>query len=326
MKRRDFLQYSYKMSLATALYLHFPLSAFAQNRLTLWGAPALISLPLAVAFKNGEAKRALDYDFKLWKTPDQLRAGFASGDFLLSAAPSNVGVVMANAGMDVKMLNILTNGLNYLFSRDENLKNLKDLEGKNIIIPFKNDLPDIIFQSLCKKHNVDLSKVNIHYVQTPSQAVQLFVAKSEFYAILSQEPMASAMTLLAKKNALATYRNIDIQALWGETFGQVSKIPQAGLIVKGSFYESNKEFFALLQTDLQNALRWIMSNKDSAAKIGSSYLPAKEVAIKLAIDYANLVVEPCRQIQEELLSFYEIIFELNPKLLGGKLPDKSLFL
>lgn len=326
MDRRDFLQYSYKMGLVALGSLYLPQMLLAQSNLTLWGAPALISLPLVVALQNGKAKEAINYDFKIWKTPDQLRAGFISGDFLLSASPSNVGVVMANQGLDVKMLNILTNGLNYLFTRDSNLKTLKDLEGKKVIIPFKNDLPDIIFQALCRQLGVNINKIHIHYVQTPPEAAQLFIAKAEFDAILSQEPLASGMTLLAKKNAISIYRSIDIQSLWRETFSQSTTIPQAGLIVNGQFYSENKEFFTLLQQDLQNALKWIKSNEDSAAKIGSKYLPAPEPAIKLAISHANLVAEPCSKIQEELYAFYEIIFKLNPKLLGNKMPSRDLFL
>ena len=51
--------------------------------------------------------------------------------------------------------------------------------------------------------------------------------------------MASAMQLLAKKNGVAVYRNIDVQKLWEQTFKECPKIPQAGLIVRESFYVEN---------------------------------------------------------------------------------------
>lgn len=320
MKRREFL---YKANLALAA-LTMPNLAFGKERLVIWGAPALISISLAFAVSEGEARKSKDLKLNIWKSPDQLRAGFASGDFLLSAAPSNVGVNLAHQGLDVKVLNILTNGLNYIFTKDKKIKTLKDLEGKKLIVPFKNDMPDIILNALCVKMGVDRNKINIHYASNPPQAAQLFIAKPEFDAVLSQEPLASALSLMAKKNGVSVHRQIDIQGLWQEVFN--TKIFQAGLIVKGSFYEENKEFFTLLHKDLQNAVKWIHSNQDSAAALGSKYLPAPQAAIKLGIAHSNIVALKASEIIDDLLRFYSIIFETNPQFLGGKMPERSLFL
>ena len=324
MKRREFLQVSKNLGLASLAGLALPNLAFGKEDFTLWGAPALISLPLAFAANQGEARKMKGFKFAVWKSPDQLRAGFASGDFLLSAAPSNVGINLAHQGLDVKVLNILTRGLNYIFTRDSSIKSLENLQGKSLIVPFKNDLPDIILKALCDKFKVDINKIKIHYAPNPPQAVQLFITKNEFDAVLVMEPLASALNLMAKKNGLVVHRQIDIQALWLSEFK--TKIPQAGLIVKGSFYEQNKDFFELLHKDLQKALKWIQSNQDSAATLGARYLPAPEPAIKLALPYANLVAIKASEMVDELMSFYQVIYSLNPQFLGGKMPDKGLFL
>lgn len=323
MNRRDFLHTGKNLALTLAA-LSVPNLAFGKDKLTIWGAPALISLSLAFVIHQGEARKSKDLKLNIWKSPDQLRAGFASGDFILSAAPSNVGVNLAHQGLDVKMLNILTKGLNYIFSKDEKIKTLKDLEGKKLIVPFKNDIPDIVFKALCAKMGVKIEKIDIHYAPNPPQAAQLFIAKTEFDAVLSQEPLASALTLMAKKNGVSVYRQIDIQELWQESFG--IKIPQAGLIVKTSFYEENKAFFELLHKDLQNAIKWIHSNEDSAAILGEKYISAPQVAIKLGIAYGNMVALKASEISDDLMRFYEIIFEVNPQFLGNKMPERSLFL
>ena len=326
MNRRKFLNTSMNLSLGAFAMLNIPSFAFANTqRLTIWGAPALISLSLVTAIKQGKAQDKIALDYKAWKTPDQLRAGFAGDDFILAASPSNVGVNLYNQDIDVKMLNILTNGLNYIFTKDKNLNSLKDLEGKKLILPFKNDLPDIVFQALCNAHNVDISKIKIQYVQTPPEATMLFVKKEEFDAVITQEPMASAMSLLAKKNGVAVYRTMDVQKLWSETFKQCPKIPQAGLIVRTKFYEEHKEFFDILHSDLVDAVKWIDKNKDSAAKLGSKYLPTPEMGIRAAIPYANFTVDKCSDIADNLDSFFDIVYALNPKLLGGKKPPKSLY-
>ena len=325
-QRRDFLQKSMILGLGAFSALSFPNVLFAQNTLNIWGAPALISLSLAVAIKQGRARDIIPLNYKEWKTPDQLRVGFAGGDFILAASPSNVGVNLYNQGIDIKMLNILTNGLNYIFTKDKNIVSLKDLEGKKLIAPFKNDLPDIVFQALCNAHNINLNKITIQYVQTPPEATMLFVNKNEFDAVITQEPMASAMQLLAKKNGVAVYRNIDVQKLWEQTFKECPQIPQAGLIVRESFYVENKDFFEVFHKDLDNAITWILNNQDTAAKFGAKYLPTPEFGIKAAIPYANFTAKKCSDIAQNLDAFFSIIYQLNPKLLGGKMPPKSLYL
>lgn len=311
-QRRDFLQKSAILSIGTFGALSLPNTLFAQNALNIWGAPALISLMLAVAIKQGKAKHIIPLNYKAWKTPDQLRVGFAGNDFIIAASPSNVGVNLYNQGIDVKMLNILTNGLNYIFTRNKNITSLKDLEGKRLIMPFKNDLPDIVFQALCKAHNVNIQAIHIQYVQTPPEATMLFVNKTTFDAVITQEPMASAMQFLANKNGIEIFRNIDIQKLWEQTFKECPKIPQAGLIVRNSFYVKNKEFFATFHQDLQDALAWILSNQDSAAKFGTKYLPTPEFGIKAAIPYANFTIDKCSNIAQNLDAFFTIIYALNP--------------
>lgn len=336
MNRRDFLRTSGEFGMVGIASLAMPNILFsnAQNlgqnshnlaqNLTFWGAPALISLTLAVAINMGNARKERDLKLRIWNSPDALRVGFASEDYKISAAPSNVGVNLANQGLDIKLLNILTTGLNYIFTRDEKVQNLSDLEGKNLIVPFKNDIPHIILIALCEKMGVDINKIKITFAANPPQAAQLFIAKDEFDAVLSQEPLASALTLMAKKNGKNIYRQISMQDLWKQNFGL--QIPQAGLIVEGAFYEANKDFFALFHNDLKSALQWIDGNKDSAAKLGAKYLPAQEPAIKLAIPHSNLVAMRASEMAEDLMKFYEIIFEINPQFLGGKMPKKSLFL
>ncbi|MEE3776884.1 ABC transporter substrate-binding protein [Campylobacter sp. CX2-4080-23] len=324
--RRDFLQKSSILALGALGVLSIPNLLFGnKNRVDIWNAPAIISLIVAVAIKQGMAKDLINLNYKEWRNPDQLRAGFASGSFLLSSSPVNVGLNLANQGLDIKMLNILTNGLNYIFSKDKNLSSLKDLEGKKLIMAFKNDLPDIVFRSLCIKNNINLDKINITYVQTPPEAMMMFL-KKDFDNILISEPMGSAMGLAAKKNGVDIKRALDIQKIWADTFKQAPIIPQAGLIVNGSFYQKNIEFFNTFHQDLKDALIWINSSPDLAAQFGSKYLLVPQPAIKEAIAYANLRVDRCKDISDNLDRFFSIIYDINPKLIGGKMPSKEIYL
>ena len=148
LKRRDFL----KMTAALAAAGVSPsLLAAGKEQFTVYGAPAMPSVTIAVAALQGKLAKQADVSLKIWRSPDQLRAGVASGQFKVMMSPSNVGVNLRNQGQKVGMVNILTNGITQLMCKGSAITSPQDLVGKKILVPFKNDMPDIVLQALLKK-------------------------------------------------------------------------------------------------------------------------------------------------------------------------------
>jgi putative tat pathway signal sequence len=319
--RRSFLKLSSVIALAGVAP---PIFAADRKIFTVYGAPALPSLTIAVATMQGQLAKQADVALKIWRNPDQLRAGVASGEFKVMMSPNNVGVNLRNQGQKIGMVNILTNGITKLVSK-QMLDAPEKLVGKKVIMPFKNDMPDITFQSLLKRRGIDESKVNITYTAAPAEAVSLFLTK-DFDVAFLPEPLASACILRGKKMGVEVVRSFDFLHAWAETFGGKPVIPQAGIIADVDFYKANEAEFALFHQDLQNALNWVKANPQSAAEIGTNYFPAPAPAIAEAIPHANLTVTKGSELKEELFKFYDMLMRYNPKLLGGKLPDEGFFL
>ena len=323
MQRRDFL----KSTTMLALIGVAPgrLLAADKNAFTVYGAPAMPSVVIAAAALQGKLAKQADVSLKIWRSPDQLRAGVASGTFKVMMSPSNVGVNLRNQGQKVGMVNILTKGIIQLVCKNTPINRPQDLIGKRVIIPFKNDMPDIVFQALLKKLNVDLSKVNVNYAPTSAEAVGLFLGK-DFDAMLVPEPLASASILRGRTMGVNVVRGFDVTQTWGQAFGTQPVIPQAGLIADVDFYNTHKALFDQFHQDLQAALNWVNANRQSAAEIGKNYLPAPAPAIVQGIPFSNLTVTKGRELKNEIMQFYEILMQFNPRLLGGKLPDDAFFL
>ena len=100
----------------------------------------------------------------------------------------------------------------------------------------------------------------------------------------------------------------------------------AGIIADEAYFHAHKAQFDTFHQDLKNALAWISGHRAEAAKIGKNYLPAPEPALVAAIDGARLTVTKPSEIKTEILHFYEILMQFNPKLLGGKMPDSGFLL
>ncbi|MDO4769597.1 MAG: hypothetical protein Q4A11_04435 [Brachymonas sp.] len=323
MQRRDFLKSTTALALAGAA--HGRLLAAQKQAFTIYGAPAMPSVVIAAATQQGKLAKQADVSLKIWRSPDQLRAGVASGAFKVMMSPSNVGVNLRNQGQKVGMVNILTKGIIQLVCKNKSIAGPEGLIGKRVIIPFKNDMPDIVFQALLKKLGLDISKIQVSYAPTPPEAVGLFLGK-DFDAMLVPEPLASASILKGKSMGVNVLRGFDITQAWGQAFGTKPVVPLAGLIADVDFYNSHRAEFELFHQDLQAALGWVNANRQSAAEIGKNYLPAPVPAIAQGIAFSNLTVQKGSELKHEIMQFYEVLMQLNPRLLGGKMPDESFFL
>ncbi len=186
-------------------------------------------------------------------------------------------------------------------------------------------MPDIVLQALLKKLKIDAHKVSITYAATPPEAVGLFLSK-DYHGVILPEPMATASLLKGKTMGINVVRGFDLVKAWGQAFDTKPLIPMAGIIANEEYFHAHKAQFDLFHQDLKNALNWILANRQSAAKIGKNYLPAPEPALVMGLDGARLTVTKGSEVKDEILKFYEILMQFNPKLLGGKLPDNGFFL
>ena len=327
MNRREFLSTSAALGLGlSGMFGQAYAKGNNQSDWTIYGAPALPSITIATALLNGKLGKKYKSQLKIWNSPDQLRAGVANGTFKVMMALSNVGVNLANQGAEVGQINMLTQGLNNILTKNKPINELGDLYGKKMIMPFKNDMPDIVFRVLFQKLGLDISRIQLDYAATPPEALAMFLSKGYDAAFLP-EPMASASILKGKTVGVKVVRNFDILNVWKQAFNQKQAlIPQAGIIADKAFFAAHQDDFALLHNDLVNALSWLKANTQSAANIGTNYLPAAAPAIAQSIPHSNLCVLKSSDIKDEMMNFFEILLSHNPKLLGGKLPSNDFFL
>lgn len=247
MKRRDFL----KMTAALAAAGVSPsLLTAGKEQFTVYGAPAMPSVTIAVTALQGKLAKQADVSLKIWRSPDQLRAGVASGQFKVMMSPSNVGVNLRNQGQKVGMVNILTNGITQLVCKGSAIASPQDLVGKKILVPFKNDMPDIVLQALLKKLKIDAHKVSITYAATPPEAVGLFPSKG-YHAVILPEPMATASLLKGKTIGINVVHGFDLVKAWGQAFGTKPLIPMAGIIANEEYFHAHKAQFDIFHQDLK---------------------------------------------------------------------------
>jgi NitT/TauT family transport system substrate-binding protein len=309
-----------------AASVFLPRGATAAEPLILWGPPAAPSIVLAQAVASGALKE-IDASavFRTWRTPDEMRAGLSSGTMQAVIVPTSVAANLYNRGLGVFLLNIMTRGLLYIVASDR-LGRVEDLAGKKIAVPFRNDMPDFVLRRLVRRVGLKPgTDVQFEYAGTPPEGMQMLLAGRVDAALLS-EPAATAAILRAKVSLTPLVRAIDCQKEWAKTIGGRSFLPQAGLAVTRSFIDKvGVSGLQTLQNALQAAVDFVVAHPLRASVTSATELGLMSPIVAEAIPSSNLAALPASAVRPELESFFSMLAEDDPRIIGGKLPDDAFY-
>ncbi|ATE62705.1 ABC transporter substrate-binding protein [Thauera sinica] len=300
-------------------------------KLVLAGPAAAVSNPLIRMVDSGAlADVAERVEFVPWRDPDQLRVMALDGGADVLAMPTNVAANLYNRGARLRLLNVSTWGILWLVSRDPALKTIADLRGKELALPFRGDMPDIVFGLLAERQGLDPRKdLRLRYVASPVDAMQLLVMRRVDHALLAEPAVSMALrktgSFPLSVVAPELHRSIDLQTEWGRVFQREARIPQAGIAVMGALRE-RPDLAARIEAEYARALAWC---RDHAAECGRGVaarvdaLSAEAVADSIAVSRMEAV--PARAARGELEFLFGELLRKNPALVGGKLPDDAFY-
>ncbi|MCK5829886.1 MAG: ABC transporter substrate-binding protein [Methylococcales bacterium] len=319
------------------VYLIFSISiilpAQAQEKLeslVMAGPFAAVSYPLIrMAETNALADVTDSLKFEVWRNPDQLRALALNGKTDFIATPTNVAANLYNRGADIRLLNVSIWGVMWMVSREEGLETLADFKGKEIAMPFRGDMPDLIFTELAEQQGLDPKKdFKLRYVANPLDALQLLILRRVDHALLVEPAVSMALfktkTFPAKIVAPDLYRSVDLQKEWGRLLKREAKIPQAGMAVINKKLDAHviKRF----NEEYEKATKWCLEHPDEAGEVVVKHIPMLiPKAVSEAIKVSQFNPVPAKDARKELEYFFTLLHKRTPALIGGKLPDDGFY-
>ena len=302
-----------------------------RKRLVLAGPPAAVSYPLFHMMESGVlADVAEQVEFRLWSNPDQLRALALEGGADFIAMPTNVAANLYNRGVSLQLVDVSVWGMLWLVSRNPDLTTLADFEGEEVAVPFRADMPDILFSFLAEQAGLDARRnFKVRYTATPMDAMQLLVMRRVDHALLAEPAVSMALrkTHSFPLSVLAPdlYRSVSLKDEWGRLLKTEARIPQAGMAVLGSARQ-DKALVAKLEATYEASNRWCLDNAEACGELVArhvSLLTAAAVADSIAVlprHYASAA-----EARPELEAFFERLLQREPATVGGKLPDAAFY-
>lgn len=312
------------------LLLAIPLFAtLKMEKLVIAGPVASVSHPIFQIIKSGGlGDVANKVEFRLWQNPDELRAILLKKEAHFVAIPTNVAANLYNKKEPIRLLNVPVWGILEIITRDKNIKSIEDLKGKEIVVPFRADMPDIVLQALIKKSGLDGKKdFSLRYVPNPPDAMQMLILRRADNVLLAEPATSMAMrktgSFPLKLIAPQLYRSVNLQKEWGRLYGSKPQIPQAGLAVVG---DVNPQIIKRFSEEYAKALSWYKQHPREAGELVAKNISMfKPEAVSDSIANITLFDANANTNKKEIESFFRVLMEIEPKLIGGKLPDDGFY-
>lgn len=325
--RRRFLHY---MSASTGLAIA---AGCGQRSVTpdlsslgIGGSPILIMLPLAYLMENSRLPEVVpDIQFVPIQNHEQMKALLTSEQAQLAPNPTLLSAGLYQQELPIKLLNVMIWGNIFVLSPDPSIAAWEDLRGKTVLIPFKGSMPEMIFRFLASQSGLQPDQdVTIQSTQDFQSTAQLLISGQGDAGVFA-EPQASSVVAKARQQKLNMVYNLDFKAAWGQVTGQPPRFPQAGISILSRLQNDHPDVVEVIQTELRNSLDWIDQNPTAAAELGAKYMEIPPAVIEQSLQNNRFEHVPAVEARPELEVFYQALMQVNPKLLGGELPNAEFY-
>jgi len=301
--------------------------AQAVDKLTIviFSPPSLGALlPPVIKAQKFDIANGLDITFEE-RTPDAYATQFNSGEFKIGGSASLTTMGLADVrGVKVKYLFNLFDYWGTIVTSRENVKTLKDLEGKELA-GARSTTNYQMSEFFEKRAGVDLSKIKV--VNTAPPGLISYAIADRADAIQIWEPAYTLM--LAKKSSIRTI-DLNIAKTWKD-FNGGGTIPYLGVGAHSDWADANPDKVQKLYTIYKAAVEWVQKNPDEAAPLLAKGAAPEELKAVAAMIKSNerlaMKLTKANEIKKDIQAVYKAGMEINylPSMPSdGSIYDKPL--
>jgi NitT/TauT family transport system substrate-binding protein len=257
----------------------------------------------------------------VYKSPDLLVGKLVTGEVDLAALPTNTAAILYNKGVPVRLTSIIGWGVLYAVSDDPKLQNWPDLKGKEVALSAKGTVPDILFQYLAAKHQLQPERdFTIRYLASPVELAQLTAAGQIGLAVLP-EPWVTEVLERNSRMRVA----LDFQQEWQRVEKGGLAYPQTCLAASGKFLASGPQRVGPFLKRIDDSIRWLEQNSGEGGKLAEQFVQVPANAVVKGLKRCNLRYEDAYKVKGEVGQFLGRLNETVPEAVGGRIPDDGFY-
>lgn len=260
-----------------------------------------------------------NYTVSIEASPDALNPRIISGEVDVAAVPVNLASVLYNKlDGDISVLAVSTLGVLYVVEAGSEVNSVADLAGKTVYATGQGATPEYILNYLLDKNGV-AGSVEVNYV---GEHAALATMLADGSAEIGMLPEPNVTSTLAGNDNLRIALNLTEE--WNKVCS--TELVQGVVIARKSFVNEHPEAIEQFLREYEKSSAFVNENIDEAAKliVDAGILGNVEIA-KKAITNCNISFSKGEAMHKAVEGMLAVLFEANPKSIGGKLPDKDFY-
>lgn len=260
-----------------------------------------------------------NYTVSIEASPDALNPRIISGEVDVAAVPVNLASVLYNKlDGDISVLSVSTLGVLYVVEAGSEVNSVADLAGKTVYATGQGATPEYILNYLLDKNGV-AGSVEVNYV---GEHAALATMLADGSAEIGMLPEPNVTSTLAGNDNMRIALNLTEE--WNKVCS--TELVQGVVIARKSFVNEHPEAIEQFLREYEKSSAFVNENIDEAAKliVDVGILGNVEIA-KKAIPNCNISFSKGEAMHKAVEGMLAVLFEANPKSIGGKLPDKDFY-
>lgn len=296
----------------------FMLSAGEVDVAALRGPTSMGLVKLMEESENGLTDNS--YSFTLEGAPDAIVPLLVKGDIDAAAIPGNLASVLYNNTKgQIEVIAINTLGVLYIVENGDSIQSVDDLRGRTIYSAGKGSTPEYALQYILSSNGLEVGKdVFIEWKSEHAECVAALKADKNGCAMLPQPFAATAM--MQDGNIRIA---LDLNDLWEEQVGSV--LITGVTVVRKDFASENPETLQAFMEDYASSVEYAQCDVPGAAALIGKYGIVPEKAALAALPYCRISFITGEEMKEALSEYLSILYDANPKSVGGALPDDGFY-
>lgn len=319
-----------------SLILIFSLAACGKNTPTESEPPAEEKTTLRVGAVTGPQAMGLaklmydsdagtaanSYEFSLDSDAGELAKKLAGGELDIAALPTDTAAGLyetTDGAVQVIAADVL-GGL-YLAQRGGSVTEISQLRGKTVCVYGQSKLPAYVLKCLLKREGIDPQKdVAIKYCDEISQVMNYISSHKDWLAVLP-EPVLTAAQSRESELRVA----VNLNEAW-KTLSGGSAIVSGAVAVNREFLARYPQQTAKFLEEYTLSQQYLGSDSENAAELIAGYeLTATPQTALSAIPGCGAGLVTGEEMEKLVGSFVTELFDLDPKAVGGALPDGDFY-
>ena len=264
-----------------------------------------------------------DYQVTMYGAADEVVPLLVKGDIDLAAIPANLAANLYNQTEGkVQVAAINTLGVLYVVTTGDDVKSVEDLKGKTVYSTGKGTTPEYVLNYILKENGIDPEKdLTVEYKSEATEvAAALQAADEGAIAVLPQPYVTAAQSQIEGLNVA-----LNLTEEWNNVSTD-SDLVTGVLVASTEFIEQNEAAFEEFLKDYQASIEWVNSNTADAAELVANYgIVAKAPLAQKALPACNITYVDGAEMKTKLSGYLQVLFDQNPKAVGGAMPGDDFY-